>query len=183
MNLQQLLNDKEMNEYLNCIMSKAYKRYGINKIMDYQDIEDFKQECYIELLEALSKYNEERSGLKTFIQGCINITALNISKRYCAKARVGEKSKLSFSCELNDDLVLGDVIPDNTNIESEIIAGDMLDFLMVKYKNDSCSIDIIQYLIEGYNPNQIKKELGLSNNKVYKRIEKIKADIEEYWRY
>ena len=178
MDLGQIISNEEMNKFLECVIRKAHSKYYLDRYFDYKDIEDFKQECYLDLVKALTVYDEGQSGVKTFLYSCVNKTALNAVKKQNTLKRGKNYETVSLSSM--DDL-LNTIGDQSSEFESSLWDDGLIQYLLDKHKDDSLFETIIRMLIEGYSAKQIKNTLGLSNNKVYGRIDKLRKDVRDYY--
>lgn len=166
----------EEKEYLNNkgLIYAVIKQSGFYwKTNDqYQDIIDAGTDG---LLYGIRTYNDEKGVRKSTYYGvCIKNEICKMLYLKDMKKRKGET--VSLNTIINEDAELLDFIPDNTNLEKEIIDKEvskhLLD-LVNKLPNEK-DREVIKniYGLDGYkeiNGNRLADKWGVSKNAIYKR--------------
>ena len=190
MRLNDLLNDKEMDKYIKCVMNKAYNHYCCDKYYSYND---YQQEIYVYIIEVLPKYNPKLASLKSYLYSCIYNKSLNLMRYSGCKARGSEYTTISadnvyYESKNNSGNVesLISTIQDETiDIENQVIESmctesELINYLYEKHKGEKYYDTIITLLSQGYSRVKISQIIGKSRTVVDKRVFKLIEDIKQF---
>lgn len=185
MRLNDVINDKDLNKYLNCVMFKGYKHYCCEKYYNY---EEYKQEIYVYLLEKLVKFDSSLSSINSYLYNCVMTRALNLMRNKTCKQRgygyttvSANVSYLNSNGKSETNLLI-ETLEDEQNVENEVLSNvcgesELIEYLLSKHKNEKYYEDIIKLLCKGYSKTKIANTIGKSRTVVDKRLEVITKDI------
>ena len=180
--LTDILNSKELNQYINALFYNAYNRYSLRKYIEY---EDYKQEEYLYLINALEKYDSTLASIKSYLFSCIYNKAFNLFRCATTKGRKDDKETISLNVaykELNKKYDMIEGLEDDYNFEDDILFSDLYNFILNRHKDDVLYKIILDMLIQGYSKFYISKEIKKTRPVVERRVLKIKEDIKCYLR-
>lgn len=180
MNLEIILNDKDLNEFVCKVSYNYFKRYNINRYMEY---EEYKQEVYLYLIKGLKKYESGIVNIKTYLYNTIRLSTINVYNTYNTNANKTNYNTYSMEYEYTTEksvTLFSEYFKDNTNIEDAIIANDLYNFIINK-NNKSYYKQVLDLMLLGKNKVDIAKLLGLHRNTVNNIVNKFKIYIKEYY--
>ena len=190
MKLNDVLNDKELNKYVECVINKAYKHYCCEKYYKY---DDFKQEVYVYIIEVLPKFDNSLSSVKSYLYSCIFHKALNLMRYKTCKQRghgyVTVSTDISYmesNGKTESNTLLDTIIDTSIDIENEVIEkncseSELINYLLEKHKGEKYFETIILLLAQGYSRVKISKLLNKSRTVVDKRVFKLIEDINTFY--
>jgi len=126
-------------------------KYVVCNCSNVEDIKDIVQSVYLELLKILQK-DESFSKGNAYIMG---ITRNKVNEYY----RFNYKAKIVSLFSKKDDITLLDGIPDNFDLQEELIKKEDLKFIWDFLKNKKIIIFKIFYLY--YYTNMSIKNIGI----------------------
>jgi len=126
-------------------------KYVVCNCSNVEDIKDIVQSVYLELLKILQK-DESFSKGNAYIMG---ITRNKVNEYY----RFNYKAKIVSLFSKKDDIALLDGIPDNFDLQEELIKKEDLKFIWDFLKNKKIIIFKIFYLY--YYTNMSIKNIGI----------------------
>lgn len=180
MNLETILNDKELNKMLESYININYSRY---KIYVFLEKDEYCQEIYLYLLQHLYKFDENKSCISTYLYKCIATCSLNLARRQKAIKRGGSCNDISLNVPLElEDTHKHEFIEyiqdDTINIENTIIEMDrnLTKYVFEKCKDETTKI-ILTYILEGYSYKQIGDKLFYSKATIYRKMAELKKAL------
>lgn len=177
MRLEDILNDSKLNEMLNKYM---YENYSKCNLYGYIELDDYKQEIYIYLMEHLGEYDSSKSCISTFLYMCINTKSRNMIRHFKGKRRQKYFNGLSLNGEFKNKFgrpteVLEMVEDEMVNIEKEVVANETAKDILSKFQNDEIR-NIVILLMEGYNKREICKILKFGYTKMFNKLGNINKE-------
>ena len=175
-------NNRDMiNNYM-------YKAYGLYKIADFMEYEDYKQEILLYLFQLLPKYDEKKASISTYFYRAIMLKANNLRNlAFCNpnKANYGALSLDSANANEKDNLKetvsYKDSIEDTElSIEETIEGEDFLNYVLNAYPSDECYKKVLEYRLLGYSRLKTGKLIGYSRTVVDNRLRLAKKKALEY---
>ena len=172
--------DQETLKTFDEIYDKTYAdilKYVICNCSNIEDVKDIVQNIYLELLKVLNNkitYN----NVNAYIMGI----AKNKVKEYY---RFNYKAKIISLFSKKDDLELLDIIPDNIDLQKNLIQKEDLKFVWSYLKNKKVVISKIFYLYYYNNMSirEIAKELNISESNVkhylYRTLKELKNVVKQ----
>lgn len=162
------------NEEFEKIYKETYNyllKFIVIKCYNINDVNDIIQDTYVELYKILKKNNKKIENINTFLCGI----SINIIKRHYHK-----KNKiLSFQNTTIDDESIGE-IPDNFNLEENIITQENVEKIWNYIKNKDVITSKIFYLYFGLDEkiSDIAQKLNINEstvkNKIYRNLKELK---------
>ena len=149
-------------------------KFIVIKCYNFNDVNDIIQDTYIEFFRIMKKNNKKIDNINTFLCGI----AVNIIKRYYYK-----KNKLILFKKIEDENNVIDWIPDNLNIEEDLITKDNVQKIWNYIETKDIITIKIFYLYYRFDEKilDIAKELELNEstvkNKIYRTIKEIKEQF------
>lgn len=146
-------------------------KFVVIKCYNFNDVNDIIQDTYIEFFRIMKKNNKKIDNINTFLCGI----AVNIIKRYYYK-----KNKLILFKKIEDKNNVIDLIPDNLNIEEDLITKDNVQKIWNYIETKDIITIKIFYLYYRFDEKilDIAKALELNEstvkNKIYRTIKEIK---------
>ena len=146
-------------------------KFIVIKCYNFNDVNDIIQDTYIEFYRIMKKNNKKIDNINTFLCGI----AVNIIKRYYYN-----KNKLILLKKIEDENDVIDLIPDNLNIEEDLINKDNVQKIWNYIETKDIITIKIFYLYYRFDEKilNIAKELELNEstvkNKIYRTIKEIK---------
>ena len=146
-------------------------KFIVIKCYNFNDVNDIIQDTYIEFYRIMKKNNKKIDNINTFL--CV--IAVNIIKRYYYN-----KNKLILLKKIEDENDVIDLIPDNLNIEEDLINKDNVQKIWNYIETKDIITIKIFYLYYRFDEKilNIAKELELNEstvkNKIYRTIKEIK---------
>ena len=146
-------------------------KFIVIKFYNFNDVNDIIQDTYIEFYRIMKKNNKKIDNINTFLCGI----AVNIIKRYYYN-----KNKLILLKKIEDENDVIDLIPDNLNIEEDLINKDNVQKIWNYIETKDIITIKIFYLYYRFDEKilNIAKELELNEstvkNKIYRTIKEIK---------
>ena len=172
--------DQETLKTFDEIYDKTYAdilKYIICNCSNIEDVKDIVQNIYLELLKVLNNkitYN----NVNAYIMGI----AKNKVKEYY---RFNYKAKMISLFSKKDDLELLDIIPDNIDLQKNLIQKEDLKFVWSYLKNKKVVISKIFYLYYYNNMSirEIAKELNINESNVkhylYRTLKELKNVVKQ----
>lgn len=172
--------DQETLKNFDEIYAKTYAnilKYVICNCSNIEDVKDIVQNIYLELLKVLHK-KTTYNNLNAYIMGI----AKNKVKEYY---RFNYKNKIISLFSKKEDLELLDTIPNNIDLQKDLIQKEDLKFIWSYLKNKKVIIAKIFYLYYYSNISikEIAKELNINESNVkhylYRTLKELKNVVKQ----
>ena len=174
--------DLMYEKYRPLITNIAYKYYNIGKNMGLE-LEDFIQEGYFGLFQAISNFSDDKECLfYTYAFRSISSKMNNLCIKGSTKGNkaLNESISLYKTLDIENDNALIDIIEDK-NSPNPDVESDNYDFYKVlkDYIYGKSIIDgsILELKLNGFNINTISLVLGKTRSLVTKSLKKIKKEL------
>ena len=175
-----IMIDQETLKKFDEIYAKTYAnilKYVICNCSNIEDVKDIVQNIYLELLKVLHK-KTTYNNLNAYIMGI----AKNKVKEYY---RFNYKNKIISLFSKKEDLELLDTIPNNIDLQKDLIQKEDLKFIWSYLKNKKVIIAKIFYLYYYSNISikEIAKELNINESNVkhylYRTLKELKNVVKQ----
>lgn len=169
------------DKYKPLIINTAYKYYKIGKSFGLE-IDDFIQEGYYGLYQALSNFSEDKDCLfYTYALRSISSKMHNLCVRNNTKRRQVLNNSISLDMNIGEDNTsLIELIADKSAPNPWTLL-DNYDFYSILkeciYGSSLLQGSILELKLNGFNINSISKLLGESKDMVSKNLNKIKSEL------
>ena len=181
MNLNEIMENKELKEDFDRRVELTFKRYKIFYIME---LEEFYQECCIQAIKSLKIFDNEKSRLGTFVTMILQ----NCAKRLIrdAKGQAEGKNKFEFHRDMasldahyngNSEDVFANCVPDKQDIEADFIANQTIIDILNSKIISNMQKDIIKLILQGKDQKQISLILNTSQPSISRQLKKAKEKI------
>lgn len=169
--------DQEALKIFDEIYDKTYEsvlKYVISNCSNIEDVKDIVQNVYVEVLKILKKdntFNKEKSYI-------IGIAKNKVNEFY----RFNYKAKIISLFTKREDFELVESIPNNIDIQKELIRKEDLNYIWSYLKKKKLVIAKVFYLYY-YTDMKIKdiaRELNISESNVKHYLYRTLDDLKEY---
>ena len=177
--LNELMNSKNMRNFIDGCIFKCYGKYNIRIIMES---EDFKQDCFLVLANKLKYFNEEKGTIKSFIYLIISshaktlIRNANRDKHKLNIVTYSINNCYKYNMKGDKELKFEDRVSDNTNIEKDYEDNELRDFLIERNKNNEKVVNIVRLLADGKNVTDIVNITKYTRCSIYKVLKELRKD-------
>lgn len=134
----------------------------------FDSVDDMRSEFFFDVLRKLSKYDEERSQLSTFVFMCCQTCCYMRWRKNKRNSKVVvlslDQSVVGFG---DANLTIGDTVADPTDLE-EINDTRLIVEKLMPFINEETRL----YYLDGFNQREISQMTGISQAHVSKKIRK-----------
>ncbi len=143
--------------------------------------EDLIQEGAIAYIEAERSFNEDKGSLRGFIGLCVKRHLISQLKKSKTEKRRMYIESLSLEKKNEDDDDLYGCVPDNTDLEKEVIKKEKLEKVYKLIDNTFSELerDCFLMFLNGYSYEEITDELGIHEKSVDNALVRARRKINE----
>ena len=169
------------NEYsyreLRGICNNFYSQYN-EMLSNIIDRDDYFQTMCINLYKD-NNFNEDRSGIRTYVNMKIKYATFTLVRNLKAKKRLINYNTISIDSPVNstEDLYIADMLEDDKNYFDDIEINNCLDKICELIPKEKQKV-IFKMHIQGYSFVEIGKKVNLTNKQVNQIFQTVKKRLQ-----